>query len=228
VGKPFAADGSRRAKPAFAGLAALSAGYSRVNPWFPRVPPPSRWGNRSPQIGSRRAKPAFAGLAALSAGWLMLGIAGGATAPVAPELRTVVPKIKAKTSVPVLLPSYFPYSRAQGQKLRTAISATRSTWGISLFYGANCGGGNACTIGSIDARRGGSPAPFVTRLRLANGVAATYKPTTCGASCSPAEIDFKTGGVVYRYQLQVSAKGKTGEKAAMIKMANSAIAGGPR
>jgi len=204
---------------------------ARVNPWFPRVPPPSGSRNPRPKLGSRRAKPAFAGIGLVSAAMsivAMVGVAAAAPAPVAPELRGVVSPLRAKTSVPVLLPSYFPYARSSGQKLRAAGSAQRSRWSVSLYYGRNCGGANACTVGFMEGQRRGTPGGFVQRVTLAQGVKATYKPTTCGASCSPAEIDWVLKGVVYRYQLQVNARGKAAEKAAMIKMANSAIKAGPR
>jgi hypothetical protein len=171
----------------------------------------------------RRALGGVVGLA-LAAGASALA----ATAPVAPELRAVLPKLKAKTTIPVVLPSYFPYARANGRKLRTAGFANRSSWSVSLFYGANCGGANACTVGFLSGQRGGQPGPFAARVTLARGIHATYKPTTCGGSCSPAEIDWALNGVVYRFQLQVNARGDAAERTAMVRMANSAIAAGPR
>jgi hypothetical protein len=52
----------------------------------------------------------------------------------------------------------------------------------------------------------------------------TY-PFSCGASCSPASFWFVHGGVLYSWQVKDLPKG---ERAILIRMANEAIAAGPR
>ena len=48
--------------------------------------------------------------------------------------------------------------------------------------------------------------------------------TRCGASCSPAFIQWRENGVLY----EIEFKGATKEKPTMIALANSAIRGGDR
>ena len=149
-------------------------------------------------------------------------------APVAVELRSVLPVLKRKTRVPVLLPSVLPYDRPKsGQNLRAAVSAGARRWTVSLFFGRNCGGANACAVGFLEGERGGKLFRLSSRVRLPKGIRGEYKPTTCGASCSPAQLDWRQGDVVYRYQLQVNLAAAK-ERAAMVRMASSAILAGPR
>ena len=152
----------------------------------------------------------------------------GQTAPVAPELRPALAQPERKTTVPILLPSVLPYARsAPGQKLNTGASATRTEWTISLFFGRTCGA-NACTVGALTAKRGDRPATFFQKVKLAKGLRGYYKPLTCGGSCSAPQLEWLSGGVLYRIQLNVRARTAKGRRALMLQTANSAINAGPR
>ena len=92
-------------------------------------------------------------------------------------------------------------------------------------------GKNGSVVGTFTPRRfvtNGSTmdAVGVLKATLIRGITGRYKPLSCGASCSPPSIAFKTGGVTYTFQATVGTQ-KT-ERARLIKMANDAIRKGPR
>lgn len=62
-------------------------------------------------------------------------------------------------------------------------------------------------------------------MSLTQGITGYVKPVTCGASCSPAFIQWKENGVLY--EIENKGVGKT-EKRSMVKLANSAIRHGAR
>ena len=43
----------------------------------------------------------------------------------------------------------------------------------------------------------GAPPAFKRTVSLARGITGYFKPVTCGASCSPAFVQWKQGGVLY-------------------------------
>ena len=171
--------------------------------------------------------PRLAAIAVVLCAVLLGSAAATAAAPVAPEIRGALPQLKRKTKLPILLPSKLPYARASnGQKLNFAVAGNARSWSVSLFYGRTCGA-NACTVGAITAGRGGKPYTGFRRVGLAKGLHGYFKPTTCGASCSPPTIEWVYRRVLYRIELAVDAKGAR-ERALVIGTANSAINAGPR
>ncbi|HYE15728.1 MAG TPA: hypothetical protein VD968_14895 [Pyrinomonadaceae bacterium] len=153
---------------------------------------------------------------------------GASGSPVAKELRTVLSKIKAEGAggVPVLLPGELPASVLE-DRLYVEGGASDRGYDISLALTPRCGA-NACTVGSFSAERGGELVEEFERVELAGGLRGAYKPLTCGASCSPAMIEWVAGGVLYSVQLKLNAGGDAGDRAALIALANSAIKAGPR
>lgn len=132
-----------------------------------------------------------------------------------------IDRVDAKTQVAVLLPSKLAID--YDGKLYPSGSGTRNTYEISLAGAADCGGANGCFLASFSAEKGGTFA-FKTRIKLKNGSTASYKPLTCGGSCSPPSIQFKRKNVLYTIQAKVPGNAKTTLTAA----ANSALAAGPR
>jgi hypothetical protein len=64
-------------------------------------------------------------------------------------------------------------------------------------------------------------------VALADGIPGYYKPTTCGGTCSPPQVQWVFRRVLYTIQLRVEA-GAAGERLLLTRIANSAIRGGPR
>ena len=133
-----------------------------------------------------------------------------------------LPKVKQATTVPVLLPHYLPLGGTY--KLYAAQTTSRRSFELSLAAAPNCMGANACFVATFDGRRGGR-LPGRANLHLAGGDPAIYHAFTCGASCSPTSFWFTHGGVLYSWQVKDLPKG---ERAILTRMANEAIAAGPR
>jgi hypothetical protein len=72
-------------------------------------------------------------------------------------------------------------------------------------------------------RAPGRAAPFGrTAVRLANGRRGRFTPLSCGASCSPPQIQWRERGATYAIQADV------GTPRTLVRMANEAIRSGPR
>nr|MDQ3804715.1 hypothetical protein [Acidobacteriota bacterium] len=145
---------------------------------------------------------------------------------VAPEFRPVLAKLK-RAGVPVLLPGELPAS-VREDKLFVEGGPTVEGYDVTLTLTPDCGGANACTLGSFSAERGGELVEELEQVELANGVRGAYKGLTCGASCSPAMIEWVSGGVLYTIQLKLNSGGDAGDRRELIRLANSSITAGPR
>jgi hypothetical protein len=161
-------------------------------------------------------------LAATSAG---AALAAGPAPRNVDLLRTLGPrlaKVKAATNVPILLPRTLPLGGRY--KLYSRGSGGRASYVFSLEGAPNCLGANACFVATFAGKRGGK-LPGRPNARLSSGDHAFFRMFSCGGSCSPNSFWFTHRGVLYSWQVKDLLKG---ERAIMIRMANEAIAAGPR
>src|SRR4051794_11829759 len=133
-----------------------------------------------------------------------------------------LPKVKRTTTVPVLLPPTLPL--LGNYKVYASGFATRSMFDLELSGAPNCRGANACFVAMFQGQRGGK-LPGRANARLAGGDPAFFHPVTCGGSCAPNSLWFTHGGVLYSWQ---SKDLRAPEKTVFLRMANQAIAAGPR
>jgi hypothetical protein len=131
-------------------------------------------------------------------------------------------KVQHTTTVPVLLPHVLPLGGTY--RLYASGSASRHSYLLALEAAPNCRGANACFVATFQGKRGGR-LPGKANVRLATGDPAFFHPFSCGASCSPTSFWFTHDGVLYSWQVKDLPKG---ERAILIRMANAAIAAGPR
>jgi hypothetical protein len=145
--------------------------------------------------------------------------------------RTVIPPqlferqidaIKRQSQVPVLLPSRL--HLFYNGRLYSAGGPNRRGWDLELGAAPNCGGATACFIAAFLAMRAERIGLSGQRVELRGGRTGVYRPISCGASCAPANIAWLRRGV--RYTIQV--KGGPTSRRAMVRLANSALAAGPR
>jgi hypothetical protein len=179
---------------------------------------------------ARRARPAaFVSLAACAAA-AALALPGAAQA----RVRTVEPVrafakqvagIRRHTRLAVLLPDRARVEVPAGHGIEAKWAANRTSWSLALGIGPRCGGANACFVGQFVATQGGR-LTFRSRVRLHGGVIGRYKPSTCGASCSPPEIQWKVRDVLYDVQFRAAGPGSDKQK--LVTLADSALAAGPR
>ena len=140
-------------------------------------------------------------------------------------LRTFAPqvaKVKRTTRVPVLLPPSLPL--LGNYKVYATGYATRNSFILDLAAAPHCGGANACFVAMFQGERGGR-LPGRPNARLANGDPAFFHPVTCGGSCAPNSFWFEHKGYLYSWQAKDL---RAPEKAVLTRMANQAIAAGPR
>ncbi|MBA3302222.1 MAG: hypothetical protein H0T15_10210 [Thermoleophilaceae bacterium] len=138
--------------------------------------------------------------------------------------KAAVAEVKKDVDFDVLLPDEL----ALDYSKRLYIDASTFGGGYDITFGAvrNCGA-NVCALGNVEAQPGGRLA-FRDRVKLANGSTASFKPLTCGGSCSPPTLDFRRKGVRYSIQAKLSASKDAEQRRQLIAAANEALAAGPR
>ncbi len=134
-----------------------------------------------------------------------------------------LPAVKAKTSIPILLPDTMP---SDFDALYASGTGSRREYSLGLAAAPDCGGANACFVADFSARKGGTPFGR-GKVTLTGGRHGRYQPLSCGASCSPPSISWKQGGVTYTIQANVEAS-KSTDRQALMKMADQAIRHGSR
>jgi hypothetical protein len=162
---------------------------------------------------------------------LVIAVAALLLAPAAAPAKTidlpdlfanVLPRVKAKTNVPVLLPQRYV---SDSKKNVPTGRASKRAYTLSIGAIRHCGGATACFIADFAAKRGAKPS-FTRKVKLVGGRTGYFKPLTCGASCSPPMLEWRQGGVLYWIQAHAGTAGQ--EKRRLRRMANSAIRHGPR
>ena len=165
--------------------------------------------------------------AALLAVLLALTLAPGVQAApvdVAESLGDELQRVAERTDVPIRLPATI--DLGWDGEVHASGDGGRRRYSFDLAGAPDCGGANACFLAQFQGERGGTPA-FRRRAPLIRGITGYYKPVTCGASCSPAMIQWRQGGVLYSIQAKLDASGVAARRA-MVRAANSAIRSAPR
>jgi hypothetical protein len=176
----------------------------------------------SKELPIRRAIAAFiTAVAVVAIAVPALAASGNVNVP--KKFSKLIPKVAKKSQLLIRLPSSI-HVFVKPSKTFADGSATRNSYFLELDAAKSCHGANACFLASFSGTRNGTPA-FKKTVSLVNGITGYFKPVTCGASCSPAFIQWKEHGVLY--EIENKGVGKN-EKASMVKLANSAIRGGDR
>ena len=150
--------------------------------------------------------------------------AGAATYDVDKVLGDDVDRIAPRTDVPIRLPDEIEldYDRGVfGDGIRTP-----DGYDLDINATRECGA-NVCFLAQFAAEENGSLA-FARRVDLAKGITGRYKPLTCGGSCSPPQIRWRQGGVVYSIQAKLGVSGRKRQRRAMVRLANRSIRATPR
>lgn len=135
--------------------------------------------------------------------------------------RSIFPTLKYQTKIPIVLPGDIP-GVEPGQLLYAILeTATKTKYQILLAFTEDCGGGNACRLGSVSGQVASGLSPLEGRpVALGQNITGYFVESTCGANCSDATLSWEQDGCRYTVGL------KAGSQLALIKMANSAIANG--
>jgi len=142
--------------------------------------------------------------------------------------RPVASALKGKTRVHLVIPSALPKSEEVDRFYCTLITLEPNEYEAIIGWSTECGGGNACRIGSFYGKHslggrimGTGNYPFerrrARRVRLMGGITGYFVNATCGANCSDSKVFWKQGGYEYMVGL------KMGEMTNVVALANSAI-----
>jgi hypothetical protein len=136
-----------------------------------------------------------------------------------PVFRSILPKLKQKTQIKILLPKFIPESDGEYPIYAIIETASQKKYDILLGFSPDCNGGTACRLGVLSAEAVTQKTPRLTgkRLSLAKGTTGYFVDFSCGANCSDATLTWRQQGVQYTVGL------KAGDRASLVKMANSAI-----
>jgi hypothetical protein len=143
---------------------------------------------------------------------------------------SVVPQVKARTRIPILLPDELPEPIATARHALVD-EATPTGYAISLYYKLGVGDAGFAAGFSAQAGPAYDPAalPNVKVITLARGVRGFFRAVSCGGSCAPADLWWKEGGILYSIQLGLpSSASQQAQQKTAVMMADSAIRGGSR
>ncbi|MEH2194613.1 MAG: hypothetical protein V7K98_18485 [Nostoc sp.] len=146
-------------------------------------------------------------------------IAQQSKTPPHPVFKSILPKLKQKTQIRILLPRFIPESDGKNPIYANIDYATPKNYEISLAFTPDCYGASACRLGAVTAEAVTRKTPHLNgkRVSLAKGITGYFVDFTCGAGCSDATLTWRQQGVQYVVGL------KGGDRTSLIKMANSAI-----
>ncbi|AFY31529.1 hypothetical protein [Calothrix sp. PCC 7507] len=133
--------------------------------------------------------------------------------------KPILPKLKQKTQIPIILPKLIPGVEREDPLYAILENATPKKYEILLGFSPDCTGGTACRLGIVTAEAVTSKTPRLTgkTVSLAKGITGYFVDFSCGANCSDATLTWRQKGVQYAVGL------KAGDRTSLIKMANSAI-----
>jgi hypothetical protein len=143
---------------------------------------------------------------------------------------STVHTVKAKTHVPILLPSALP-DPIDKAKHTVVQSVARDGYTISLYYESGEGYAAFAANFTGQAKPNYKPEDLANteRTSLAQGLIGFFRPVSCGGSCAPANLWWQQNGTLYQIQLKLSSTLSAQEQQkALTAVADSAITVGPR
>ncbi len=144
-----------------------------------------------------------------------------------PVFKSILPKLKQKTQIKILLPKFIPESDGENPIYAIIETATPKKYNILLGFSPDCTGGTACRLGVLSAEAVTRKTPRLTGkpVSLAKGITGYFVDFTCGANCSDATLTWRQQGVQYVVGLKVGdgCANVCDERTSLLKTANSAI-----
>ena len=130
--------------------------------------------------------------------------------------------VNKATKLDVLLPSRLTTGL---KKLYSEGSGRARSYRFEIGAIRNCHSATACFVASFSARRGAKPTN-PRKVKLRGGRRGYVRPLSCGASCAAPSVEWVQDGV--RYTIEAKLGTKRIERKILVRLANSAIANGPR
>ncbi|MEA2134613.1 MAG: hypothetical protein QOC68_2522 [Solirubrobacteraceae bacterium] len=130
--------------------------------------------------------------------------------------------VNKATKLDVLLPSRM---TTHLKRLYSAGSGRERSYDFEIGAVRNCHSATACFVASFRARAGAKPSN-PSKVKLRGGRRGYFRPLSCGASCAAPSLEWVQDGVLYTIEAKLGTK-RT-ERKILVRLANSAIAKGPR
>jgi hypothetical protein len=146
--------------------------------------------------------------------------------PAAELFREILPEIRSKTRVVILLPSELPAPLKEKDIHLVVGKGEADKYEVSLYYDEPGVGANF--VGYFAGEASHCSHGLGKKVALSNGVSGYFSAKTCGGSCSPSQIEWSQNGVLYTLQLKLSVNTAREAERAVTSTANSAIQGGAR
>jgi hypothetical protein len=137
----------------------------------------------------------------------------------AKQVRAINAAAKAP---PVLLPRSLPLD---ARRLYPSGGPAGKSYDLEIGALKNCRGAGACFVADFTAAPG--TRVFGKKVTVKGATKAGFHPLSCGASCSPPQIQFVVNGITYTIQANLK-KTARGDRGTLISAAESAISAGPR
>jgi hypothetical protein len=137
-------------------------------------------------------------------------------------LAKQIDRIDARGQGPVLLPTRL---ASELPRLYPSGASTSHGWELRLRASPGCGGTSVCFAARFAGEVGGVASGRL-RVRLAEGRNGWFTPTRCTTYCAPPEMQWRERGL--RYTIAVPAGPIASELGVIRRLADSAIANGPR
>jgi hypothetical protein len=173
---------------------------------------------------------ALAVLVVFGSAVLCTSVRANVARPLPDIFLSVLAEVKAKTRLPVLLPTALPapFSDAKDAILD---KVTADEYAVSLYYKVDAG--NAGFAAGFTAQNDSKFSPRelsnVRAVKLATGMVGFFRPVSCGGSCAPANIWWEQRHALYQIQLNLpSSLTEKRQQRIVTTVANSAILAGPR
>lgn len=150
--------------------------------------------------------------------------------PLPSALASILSEVKAKSHLPLLLPSALPQSIAKA-KYAVVETASKDEYVISLNYelGVGDSGFAASFAANAHANIGPKDLSNVEEVKLSRGLVGYFRSVSCGGSCAPANLWWEENRILYQIQLRLSSTTPEGDQRRLtIAAANSAVIAGPR
>ena len=143
---------------------------------------------------------------------------------------SVLPQIKTKSHVPILLPSELPPPIAKARHV-VVEKAAADEYAISLYYELGVGDSGFAAFFAAQGKTNFSPRELgnVESVNLTHGLHGFFRAVSCSGSCAPANLWWEQNGVLYQIQLMLNANlSDENQEKMIVAVADSAILAGPR
>ncbi len=143
---------------------------------------------------------------------------------------SILAEVKAKVSIPVLLPTKLPRP-FDDAKHATVEKVAPDEYAVVLWYELDVGnsGYAASFSGKVNPPYSLRELGNTRQVQLTRGIIGFFRPVSCGGSCAPANLWWEQGSSLYTIQLELNSTLREKQQQQIITaVANSAIEAGPR